>query len=104
MSEERTEEPTAAVATEAPPEAQQVPSAGAAVPTGGPNGDGSPPEAPAPPPATPPSNGTTRTAPAPAAPAGGAALSEADEFARSMAAGTTVPSLKEGDVVRGVVV
>src|SRR5437868_2994902 len=105
MSEEPNGEQRTAVATQAQPEAPEVPPTNPpATAIGGAADGGHRVEAP-----------TTASTVAPSAPvaAAPAPVSHApsptdnggfDEFAASMAAGTTVPALKEGTVVRGVVV
>src|SRR5438105_8621948 len=96
MSEERTEEPAASGAVEESPAAHEAPSASAATAT-------APPPSPSPPTAhAAPDRGNNGD--------GRAATTDSerdvsfDEFAASMAQGSSFRALKEGDVVRGVVV
>jgi len=96
MSEERTEEPQAAVATEERPEAPEVPSGAPPVAADGQDSAI---------PATPPSPAPAALAAPSTAPVTPPAAGEPDEdFLASMARGGNVQALKEGDVVRGVVV
>src|SRR3954451_6174043 len=95
MSEERTEEPAASGVVEEPPAAPEAPTASAATAT-------APPPSPITPGAAAPggaSNGDGR-----AESADGERDVSFDEFAASMAQGGSFRALKEGDVVRGVVV